>query len=187
MQLKSGGHSNRKIVESIVYSPGGKLSIDWLNWRFKDWLKIRIKQCKYKHLRKTSVGKMEPDFTQVLSSELKSKKILLVDDDEELKEKLKGIFANSNSEVMTAGNGLEAIDFLLKDQDFDLVVSDIDMPEMTGLEFLSEVKRRGIACPEIYMMSGGGDENLKAALELGAFKAFSKYKIEELIEAVERK
>ncbi len=62
LNLKSGGPSNRKIVEAIVYSPGGKLSFDWIQWRFKDWFKIRVKQGNYAHLRKPSVGKLEPDF-----------------------------------------------------------------------------------------------------------------------------
>lgn len=65
VKLKSGGPANRKIVEAIVYSPGGKFSFDWINWHFRDWLKIRIKQGKYEHLRKPSIGKLEPDFTSL--------------------------------------------------------------------------------------------------------------------------
>ena len=190
VDLKIGGHAHRKVIEAIVFIPGAKRFFDWKKLSFKDSEKVRIIQGNFAWLRKNAVDKYDVDFkshfAEILTRKTKTKKILIVDDDEELKAKLKGIFENSNSEVVTAGNGLEAIDFLLKDQDFDLVVIDIDMPEMTGLEFLTEVRRRGIVCPEIYMMSGGGDENLKAALELGAIKAFSKYKIEELIEAVER-
>jgi hypothetical protein len=65
VRLKSGGHANRKIVEAIVYSPGGKLSFDWINWSFKDWLKIKVKQGNYAHLRKPSVGNLEPDFQSI--------------------------------------------------------------------------------------------------------------------------
>lgn len=183
LRLKSGGPSNRKVVEAIVYSPDGKLSFDWINWRFRDWLKIKIKQGNYAHLRNPSVGKLEPNFQEYLKDQKRSKKILLVDDDEALKLRLKEIFEKEKHQVMTAKNGQEAIDFLLKNQDFDLMVSDIDMPTMTGLEMLSEIQEKGLQAPTIYMMSGGEESNLEKALKLGATKAFSKTQIDELIKA----
>lgn len=184
VELKSGGPSNRKIVEAIVYSPGGKLSFDWINLRFRDWLKIRVKQGNYATLRKPSVGKLEPDFETYLKNQKRPKKILLVDDDEKLRGRLQNIFELEKHKVVTAEDGQEAIAFLLKNYDFDLVVSDVDMPNMTGLEMLIEIRKKCIQAPSVFMMSGGDEMNLDEALKLGATKAFPKSKIDDLIKSV---
>jgi putative nucleotidyltransferase with HDIG domain len=70
------------------------------------------------------------------------KRLLFVDDEplmRELYSTLEGVLGNGH-EVHTASNGLEALD-LVREKSFDVIVSDLAMPEMDGLEFLNEVVR----------------------------------------------
>lgn len=68
-------------------------------------------------------------------------------------------------------NGLEAL-AVLDQTEFDLVVSDIEMPEMTGLELLKCIQDRNCSLPVILMT--GGHQRLKAMLDLGAAALLKK-------------
>jgi CheY-like chemotaxis protein len=54
---------------------------------------------------------------------------------------LKKIFEKSQDEVVLAHNGLEALHFLSKDPNFHVILTDIVMPEMDGIEFLVQLKQ----------------------------------------------
>ncbi|NKB33003.1 MAG: response regulator [Pseudomonadales bacterium] len=70
--------------------------------------------------------------------------------------------------MATASNGKEALDLVLAQDDFDLVFSDIKMPEMDGLTFLEKVRNNDLNIPVI-LISGQGDlESSIRALKLGA-------------------
>ncbi len=67
--------------------------------------------------------------------------ILMVDDDQTLRTLYKTYFENSHYQLELAVNGEHALD-LLKSITPDLIITDIDMPIMNGLNFFSEVKKR---------------------------------------------
>ncbi|EOZ99150.1 two-component hybrid sensor and regulator [Indibacter alkaliphilus LW1] len=67
-------------------------------------------------------------------------KVLVVDDDAINRLILKKVFEKENHEVFTANNGVEAIDILEEQAGFDLVITDIMMPQMDGLELLAKIK-----------------------------------------------
>ncbi|MDD0853259.1 response regulator [Halobacteriovorax sp. GB3] len=70
-------------------------------------------------------------------------KILVVDDDRSILEYYKHKLRNVGIvDVISASNGREALDVLEKNQDIFLVLSDICMPVMSGLEFCKEVKKK---------------------------------------------
>jgi CheY-like chemotaxis protein len=73
--------------------------------------------------------------------ETKSKRILLVDDDEELCEELSGILAEEGYSVTTAYEGSKGKKLLEKNQ-YDLVLLDIKMPGINGLEVLKHAKEK---------------------------------------------
>ena len=81
-------------------------------------------------------------------------RILLIDDNYMLRESLTMLLAEAGHEVDTAENGRLALQ-LFRSQSFDLVITDIVMPEMDGLEFIQEVKQ---FCPQVKIIaiSGGG-------------------------------
>ena len=69
-------------------------------------------------------------------------KILVVDDQQDHCEVIKMILESKGYEVMTCNSGQEAL-ALLKDSEFDLLITDLSMPEMYGLELLGKVKEVG--------------------------------------------
>jgi CheY-like chemotaxis protein len=72
-----------------------------------------------------------------------TKKILVVDDDEEIRDLLCRYLGKRSFEAHRAGNGLDAIEFLRKKKEhFDIVITDYSMPQMNGLELTKIVRRR---------------------------------------------
>ena len=67
-------------------------------------------------------------------------RVLVVDDDSLHLVLIKRVFEKSNHEVIVAHNGREALLFLEFDASFQLILTDIMMPVMDGIEFLSHVK-----------------------------------------------
>jgi DNA-binding NtrC family response regulator len=77
----------------------------------------------------------------------------VVDDEPEICEILAMILRRKGYRVSIAHNGSEAMQQVLKDP-FDVVFSDVRMPEMTGFELLREIRKLSIAQPKFLMMSG---------------------------------
>lgn len=113
--------------------------------------------------------------------------ILLVDDDELVRNLLSEILRRADYEVEIAQNGQEAIK-LYGERAYDLIVTDLLMPEKEGLEMIMELRRLH---PEIRIiaMTGGGrmdpDALLNAASLFGAWRIMRKpFTPEEFIQAV---
>lgn len=84
---------------------------------------------------------MREDEQQDRSPEeiLKGKKILFVDDTATVRENKKEVFDLVNLKITTANDGQQALDLLAKQPDFDLVITDLQMPVMEGLELLKKI------------------------------------------------
>jgi YesN/AraC family two-component response regulator len=97
-----------------------------------------------------------------------TEKILLVDDEPDLIEMLKWQLEKHVSKVYTALSGEEALD-ILQQEALDIVISDIRMPGMDGIELVKRVKklRKNAQC--IFITGHGDKETAVAAFELGAF------------------
>ncbi|QSE98817.1 response regulator [Fulvivirga lutea] len=67
------------------------------------------------------------------------KRILIVDDIDDLRENIRDILEMENFQISTARNGLEGLEKIMMEKP-DLVITDLLMPEMTGLELLQKVK-----------------------------------------------
>lgn len=111
------------------------------------------------------------------------KRMLIVDDEETLTFSLYQTFilAKKDYEVITASSGEEAIG-KLREQYFDLVISDISMPGMNGLELLSTIKKQFRGTEVIIMTAYGSQEKRDEAMFLGA-----RYYIEKPFEIKEFK
>jgi len=68
-------------------------------------------------------------------------KVLLVDDDQELLHIMEKVISSFGYRIVTVGNGEEAIE-QLKSDDFDLVITDMVMPQMDGMELLGHIKEK---------------------------------------------
>ena len=102
-------------------------------------------------------------------------KILLIEDEAAIRRVLLKILTEENNtyEVEEASDGLEGIE-KIKDQEYDLVLCDIKMPKMDGVEVLEAVKKIKPEIP-IVMISGHGDlDTAVNTMRLGAFDYISK-------------
>ncbi|MBI2606147.1 MAG: response regulator [Deltaproteobacteria bacterium] len=118
------------------------------------------------------------------SENLAAKKVLVVDDDDDLRSVLRSALEASGYLVTTVANGKLALHLVSLDK-FDCVVSDIRMPEMNGIELLHSIKRGMPGLPVILMTGFSELTETKEAYELGADEFIPKpFRKEELLEAV---
>lgn len=98
-------------------------------------------------------------------------RILVVDDDPVLRAMLEAAFQESGQVTVLAENGARAMDALLgfksRDELPDVVVTDIQMPEMSGLELLERMAEQAIQVPAIAMTAVGDKEMVVKLLRLG--------------------
>jgi two-component system chemotaxis response regulator CheY len=75
----------------------------------------------------------------------------------------------SFSVVYEAGSGTEALE-VLKTKDVDLILSDINMPSMDGLEFLRQIRAQNLAAgvPVVMITTESSEEHVKEAIQAGA-------------------
>ena len=108
------------------------------------------------------------------------KRILVVDDTENACIALSKLLAHEGYEVASAGNGYEALNYL-RGKDVDLIITDINMPEMNGLAFLRELNRCHPSSNVIMITAYGEVESYLEAMSLGAFEYINKpVKVDEL-------
>lgn len=98
-------------------------------------------------------------------------KLLLVDDDIELTELLSAFLKLEGFEVQTANNGMEALKIL--NETHQLVLMDIMMPVLNGIETLKEIRKR-YNVPVMMLTAKGDDIDRVLGLELGADDYLSK-------------
>ena len=122
------------------------------------------------------------------------KKILIIDDDEQIREMMDLFLSNAGYSITTAVNGKEGECFY-RSEGADLVIMDLYMPEQTGLETLVKLKNC-FSDVKVIAMSGGyresyrseykGAENItEIAEKFGAVKTFTKpMKLSLLLDAV---
>jgi len=107
-------------------------------------------------------------------------RILVVDDEESIREFLEIMLKKEGYEVTSAEDGAKAKDLLAK-KSFDMVISDLQMPNMNGIELLKHVKD---SSPEMLFMmitAFGTTENAVEAMKMGAYDYLTKpFKIDEV-------
>jgi two-component system chemotaxis response regulator CheY len=119
-------------------------------------------------------------------------KKLLVVDDSQLIHNMYRLVLNKyqGCRIADAMNGLEALDILSKENDFDLILLDINMPVMNGIQFMEKIFTGGLYrhIPVIVISTEGREEDTLRALKLGAsgyvVKPFKPHLLHELIEKV---
>lgn len=115
-------------------------------------------------------------------------KILIVDDSHTTRILQKNILSNYGYNVSTATNPIKALE-KLKQNKFDLVISDVQMPEMNGFEFIAQMRKMPVyeQTPVIVVSSEQKEEYLKEIDEVRIVKYIQKnlFKQDELIEVIE--
>lgn len=105
-------------------------------------------------------------------------KILVVDDEADLeiliKQKFRKKIRSNEFEFLFALNGRIALEILEANPDVDMILSDINMPEMDGLTLLSKVKEKYSLLKTVIISAYGDMENIRVAMNLGAFDFITK-------------
>lgn len=115
-----------------------------------------------------------------------SLKILLVDDDPQSLESTKRILEHSQYEVTCAISGQTALDQIQKVIP-DLVVTDVRMPGMSGMEFVEAYQKKGYEIPFIVMTAFGQVQDAVWAMKMGAVDFLLKpFKRQSLVDAIEQ-
>ena len=97
-----------------------------------------------------------------------NKKILIAEDEESNYKFLEMIIRKTSAELIWAKNGKEAIGFVKKADSFDLILMDIKMPEMDGLEAIREIRRENQQTPIIVQSAYAMAEDRNLSFEVGA-------------------
>ena len=117
-------------------------------------------------------------------------RILIVEDTRLMRDSLVDVLTELDHEVVTAENGAEAVNMIAAGQVFDLIITDIIMPEMDGIEAIMEVQTMSPQTP-IIAISGGSARLEKAAgldtaKRLGAVAVLEKpFEIDSLLAAIQ--
>jgi CheY-like chemotaxis protein len=116
-------------------------------------------------------------------------RILIIDDSDAMRAQLELHLAELNHTLVTASNGLEAVHAVESAGPFDLVITDMFMPEMDGIEAIERIKALQPDIKIIAISGGGmgmsGAAMLEIANGLGAQKTLPKpFQAQELIQAV---
>ena len=114
-----------------------------------------------------------PVAVEVAKEGVRPVAILVVDDSYSTREIERSILESENYEVTTAGNGLDALEKMAKDS-FSLLISDIVMPEMNGLELLKLVKKEWPLTKAVMMTAYASTDTAVKAIRLGALDYVSK-------------
>lgn len=112
--------------------------------------------------------------------------VLVVDDEAQIRSSLRGILAEEGLRVLEAEDGRQALDLIHRENP-ELVILDIWMPEMDGLQLLQQL-HEGNRAPEVVMISGHGNiETAVKATKLGAFDFIEKpFSLDNLLRVVKR-
>ena len=103
---------------------------------------------------------------------MEDSRILIVDDDS-ITRKTLSMALEDDYETITAGGGSEALEILGREE-IDLVLSDLDMPGMNGIELLEKIKETEKPLPLIFITGQGTIETAVKAMKLGACDYVSK-------------
>ncbi|MDA9360633.1 sigma-54 dependent transcriptional regulator [Flavobacteriaceae bacterium] len=102
-------------------------------------------------------------------------KILIIEDEEPIRRVLVKILTEENNAFVLseAEDGKQGIK-LINDEEFDLILCDIKMPKMDGLEVLEQAKKTGISAPFIMLTGHGNVETAVHAMKIGAYDFIPK-------------
>ncbi len=105
-------------------------------------------------------------------------KILVVDDEPDLEplmlQRMRRPVRAGQYQFVFAGNGLEALEKLREDDDIDMVISDINMPEMDGLTLLQQIPKIDPHIRAVIVSAYGDMDNIRTAMNRGAFDFVTK-------------
>jgi CheY-like chemotaxis protein len=121
----------------------------------------------------------------MLSNNWKGKSILVVEDDEISLEFLKELFEPYKIKVLSSADGKSAIDIFRNNPQIDLVLMDVQLPVMNGIESMKEIKKINSDLPIIaqtaFAMSGDKEKYMKEGIDGYISKPINLHELLSLI------
>jgi len=115
------------------------------------------------------------------------KNILLVDDDKDLSQSLTNLFDTDKFRFRILDDGTEVERFVSENKDLDLVMLDVNLPSMSGLDVLKQIRKINDSLPVIVISGFVSTEDAIEAMREGAFEYLTKpFQIEKLIDTVNK-
>lgn len=112
---------------------------------------------------------------------MESRRILVVDDELSVRELIEDALNMSGFSVITAGDGLEALNSL-RNYQVDLLVTDVNMPKLDGYELVKNLRSKGNETPVIFLTARNEKPDISTGFKVGADDYISKpFGLEELI------
>ncbi|MEW6381036.1 MAG: response regulator [bacterium] len=102
-----------------------------------------------------------------------SKRVLVVDDEQNSREGLSKILTKEGYTVHTAENGKKAL-IEAENNNFDLIITDLRMPEMDGIEVLEKLRKKNKNIGVVIVTAYGEVNSYLKAMNLGAFEYLNK-------------
>ncbi len=116
---------------------------------------------------------------------MKKKKVLLLEDDVMLNETVEEYLEEQGYEVACVENGEEALN-LIYENSYDILLLDVKVPQMNGFDLLSEVRKREIVTPAIFITSFDSIDDLSKGYESGCDDYIRKpFELKELLVRME--
>jgi len=100
--------------------------------------------------------------------------ILIIDDEEDIRNVLQEILERDGFNTLTAMSGFEGIDLLKQQHHVDLVLLDIKMPKMNGIETLQKIREFNQETAIIILTAYGTLQTARGAMKLGAYDYIPK-------------
>ena len=100
-------------------------------------------------------------------NQINQRHVLVVDDEPHMRRVLEIMLQKSGHQVFVAGNGLEALS-IMQDKQVDLIITDMRMPGMGGIELLTRLRQQGLEVPVIVITAHGSVESAVEAMKYGA-------------------
>ncbi len=116
-----------------------------------------------------------------------SKKIMIVDDSRTIRQQVSFTLTKGGYQVIEAEDGQDGLSKLKANADIAMVISDVNMPNMNGIEMVEKIKADGISVPIIMLTTEGAADLIQRAKNAGAKGWLVKpFKPEQLVAAVQK-
>jgi CheY-like chemotaxis protein len=171
--IRSGTDINH--IRIYYKQHGGYLMADHalskiLNYTFSvndAYEKVLVEELSLSETPKITPTEKQPFASTQTPSAPQQPTILLVDDDPEIIQLLTTILSNRNYQISSAKDGIDAL-MLLSNKKFDLIISDVNMPNLDGFKLIEIMNQKNIKCPLLFLTSRTSPEDELKGLELGA-------------------
>ncbi len=117
---------------------------------------------------------MSDEHVEIPERLTEGKRFLVVDDVKANLMVVRGILGQCGCEVEVALNGVQAVETLDRDRAFDVVLMDLHMPEMDGLDATRKIREMGLSLPVIILTASAEEEERLSALAAGADEVLQK-------------